>query len=117
MDHLETIALDESDKFTYVSTLLSSEEKEQLQHVLLGNIDVFAWSHLDMAGIDPSLASHKLNSIASAKPIRQKIIHYLPKSSLDYSDRGRQSSKSRFYQGGKVSWMACQHGGRPKEGC
>ena len=55
-----------------------------------------------MAGIDPSLASHKLNIIASAKPVRQKIIHYLPKSSLDYLDGSRQSSKSRFYQGGKV---------------
>ena len=29
---------------------LSSEEKERLRHVLLGNADVFAWSHLGMAG-------------------------------------------------------------------
>ena len=28
MDPLETVALDEPEKFTYVSTLLSSEEKE-----------------------------------------------------------------------------------------
>ena len=73
MDPLETIALDEPKKFTYDSTLLSSEEKEQLQHVLLGNTYVYAWSHSDMAGINPMLASHKLNIIASEKPIRQKI--------------------------------------------
>ena len=30
MDPLETIVLDEQEKFIYVSTLLSSEEKEQL---------------------------------------------------------------------------------------
>ena len=29
-----------------------------------------------MVGIDPTLASHKLNIIASAKPIIQKIRHF-----------------------------------------
>ena len=73
MDPLETVALDGLKKFTYVSTLLSNKEKEQLQHVLLGNTDVFAWSHSDMVEIDPTLASHKLNIITSTKPFRQKI--------------------------------------------
>ena len=31
-----------------------------------------------MAGIDPTLASHKLNVIATAKPIRQKIRCFHP---------------------------------------
>ena len=78
MDPLETVALDGQEKITYVSTLLSSEEKEQLQHVLLENTDVFAWSHSDMARIDPTLASHKLNVIATTKPVRQKIRHFHP---------------------------------------
>ena len=78
VDPLETIEPDEQEKFTYVNTLLSSEEKEQLQHVLLRNADVFAWSHSEMAEIDPTLASHKLNIIASTKPIRQKIRRFHP---------------------------------------
>ena len=49
MDPLETIVLDGTKKFTYVSTLLFNKEKKQLQHVLLGNVYVFAWSHSDMA--------------------------------------------------------------------
>ena len=73
MDPLETIALDGLEKFTYVNTMLSSEEKKQLQHVLLGNANVFAWSHLDMVGIDPKLASHILDIIALTKPVRQEI--------------------------------------------
>ena len=40
---------------------------------LLGNADVFAWSHLDMVEIDPTLASHKLKIIATTKLVRQKI--------------------------------------------
>ena len=70
VDHLETVVLDGPEKFTYVNTLLSSKEKEQLRRVLLGNANVFTWSHSDMAGIDPILASHKLNIIATVKPVR-----------------------------------------------
>ena len=62
-----------AEKLTYISTVLASEEKEQLRHVLLGNKDIFAWSRLDMAGIDPTLASHKLNVIATTKLVRQKV--------------------------------------------
>ena len=78
VDPLETIALDGPKKFTYVSTLLSSEEKKQLRRVLLGNANVFTLSHSDMAEIDPTLASQKLNIIATVKPVRQKIRHFHP---------------------------------------
>ena len=73
MDPLETVVLDGPEKFTYVISLLSSKEREQLQSVLLRNIDVFAYNHLDMIGIDLMLASHKLNVIPADKPIRQKV--------------------------------------------
>ena len=70
MDPLEIVVLDRPKKFTYVSTFLSSKEKEHIQGVLLKNLDVFAWSHLDMVGINPVLASHKLNIIYTAKSVR-----------------------------------------------
>ena len=78
MNPLEIVALDGPKKFTYASTLLSNEEKEYLQHGLLENIDVFAWSHSDMTGIDSTLAFHKLNVIPLAKPVRQKIRLFHP---------------------------------------
>ena len=70
MNPLEVVVLDSLEKFTYVSTLLSSEEREQIQGMLLKNIDVFAWSYSDMVGIDSILASHKLNTVHAAKPVR-----------------------------------------------
>ena len=36
-------------------------------------MDVFAWTHLDMTGINPVHASHKLNVISSARSVRQKV--------------------------------------------
>ena len=73
MDPLEKVTLDGPKKFTYVSSLLSNEEREQLELVLLNNIDVFVWSHSDMVGINPMVASHKLNIIPMAKLVRQKV--------------------------------------------
>ena len=78
MDPLKTVVLDGLEKFTYANTSLSSEDKEHQRRVLLGNADVFALSHSYMAGIEPTLASHKLNIIATAKPVEQKIRRFHP---------------------------------------
>ena len=42
MDPLEKVELDGLEKFTYVSSLLSDEERAQLRLSLLRNIDVFS---------------------------------------------------------------------------
>ena len=70
VDPLEKVPLDGTKKFTYISSLQSNEEREQLRLMLLNNIDVFSWSHLDMVGINPKVASHKLNIIPVARSIR-----------------------------------------------
>ena len=78
MDPLEKVTLDGPKKFTYISSLLSNEEREQLRLMLVNNIDVFTWSHLDMIGINPTMASHKLNIITATRPIRQKVRRFHP---------------------------------------
>ena len=44
-----------------------------MQQVLLRNMDVFAWTHSDMVGVNPVHASHKLNVIPLARPVRQQV--------------------------------------------
>ena len=75
---LESMSLAKLDKSTYISSLLSGAEKEQIQQVLLCNMDVFAWTHSNMASINPIHTSHKLNVIPSARPVRQKVRHFHP---------------------------------------
>ena len=58
MDPLEEVELEGLEKFINVSPLLSIEEREQLQLILLLNIDVFAWRHSDMVGINLMVAFH-----------------------------------------------------------
>ena len=78
MDRLEKVTLEVPKKFTYVNSLISNEEREQLQFVLLDNLDVFAWSHLDMVGINPTVVFDKLNIILMAKPVRKKVRRFHP---------------------------------------
>ena len=63
---------------TYASSLLTEEEKAQLQQALTVNADVFALNHADMTSVNPVNASHKLNVLPSARPIRQKVHCFHP---------------------------------------
>ena len=73
VDPLESILIGGLGKCTYVSSLLSGEERARLQQILQANVDVFAWTHSDMIGISPVHASHKLNLVSSARPVRQRV--------------------------------------------
>ena len=71
---LENISLDKNnlERYTRVEADLNEKTKQDLVRFLKKSIDVFAWSHEDMPGIDPSVITHSLNVYPSSKPIRQK---------------------------------------------
>ena len=77
---LEDIPLEEGnpEKFTRIGTSLKEKMMQDLIQFLRKNIDVFAWSHEDMLGIDPSVITHRLNVHPSSKPIRQKKRVFAP---------------------------------------
>ena len=107
IDPLKSILLDGLDKSTYVSSLISSREKEQIQQVLLRNMDVFAWSHSDKAGINPIHASHKLNVIPLARPVRQKVRCFYPDNHQVIQAEVDNLLKARFIREIKyLEWLA-----------
>ena len=55
-----------------MGTLASPLIRQALATFLRMNQDVFAWSHEDMPGIDPSVIVHRLNVNPASSPIRQK---------------------------------------------
>ena len=71
IEALENIFLDESnpERCTKVRTDLEEKTKKDLVHFLKKSIDVFAWSHDYMPGIDPSVITHRLNVNHSSKPV------------------------------------------------
>ena len=71
---LEDIFLDDdrSDRISRINTQASPLVCKELTFFLKNNLDVFAWSHEDMPGIDPSIVVHQLNVSSSFPPTRQK---------------------------------------------
>ena len=74
VEELEEIILDESrpEWTTRMGTLASPMIRQDLVGFLRMNQDVFAWSHEDMPGIDPSVIVHRLNVNPASSPVRQK---------------------------------------------
>ena len=77
---LEDVPLDKDDpgKNTRIGADLEGKIKKGLICFLRKNIDMFAWSHENMPGIDPSVIIHRLNVYPSSKPMRQKKRVFAP---------------------------------------
>ena len=80
IEALESIPLDEHnlERYTRVRADLEEKNKKDLIHFLKKTIDVFAWRHEDMQGIDPNVITHHLNVCSSSKPVRQKKRVFAP---------------------------------------
>ena len=72
VEELEEVTLDESrlEWTTRMGTLASQPIRQALAPFLKMNKDLFAWSHEDMPGIDPSVIVHKPNVNAISSPVR-----------------------------------------------
>jgi hypothetical protein len=60
-EDLIEIAVDGPDRVLKIGSQLPEELKATLSEFLKKNLDVFAWTHEDMPGIDPAIISHRLN--------------------------------------------------------
>ncbi|KAL8148773.1 hypothetical protein AgCh_005948 [Apium graveolens] len=69
-----SIPVDKNDpsKVLKVGSQLADEMRRSLARFLIANLDVFAWSHSDMIGIDPELMCHRLNILPNCKGMHQK---------------------------------------------
>ena len=74
VEELEEVALDESrpGRTTRMGTMASQTVRQDLANFLKRNQDIFAWSHEDMPGIDPSVIVHRLHVNPDTPPVRQK---------------------------------------------
>ena len=63
VEKLEEVFLDDSnhERTTKIGTLTSPAIRQELTAFLRSNRDVFAWTHEDKPGIDPSIIVHRLN--------------------------------------------------------
>ena len=74
IEDLVDILMDDKEpsKVLKIGKNLPKEIRAAISEFLRKNLDIFAWAHSDMKGIDPSIISHHLNIYPSRKPVRQK---------------------------------------------
>ena len=69
--------------------------------------DVFAWSHEDMPGIDPSIIVHRLNVDSIYKPVIQKCRRFNPKRYMVISEEVDELLKTKFIREAHYpEWLA-----------
>lgn len=77
-EELLTVELDleRMGKTTRIGSQLDEEQSRRMIGFLRDNADVFAWGPADLTGINPTIATHRLNIMPDAKPIKQKRRHF-----------------------------------------
>ena len=106
---LEDISLDEDnlEKCTKVGADLEGKTKNDLICFFEKNIDVFAWSHEDMLGIDPSVITHRLNVCPSFKSVQQKKRIFAPEKDNATKDEVQKLIIAKFIREVYYSdWLA-----------
>ena len=95
---LEDILLQEDDleKFTRIGASIKEKAKKYLVQFLKKDTDMFAWSHDDMPGIDPSVITHRLSVHPSSKPIRQKKRVFAPKRDKAIREEVQKLTTAQF---------------------
>ena len=98
VEELEEITLDESrpERTTRMGTLASPPIHQALAAFLRMNQDVFAWSHEDMPGIDPSIIVHRLNVNLASLPIQQKKRLFAQKRDKKIAEEVRKLLEAGF---------------------
>ena len=94
----EDIPLDKNDpgKSTRIGVDLEAKIKNGLIRFLKENIVVFAWSHEDMPGIDPSVITYRLNVYPSSKPVRQKKKVFAPERDNAIKEEVQKLTLAKF---------------------
>ena len=77
---LEDVSLVEGDvtKVIRVGPGIDSNLKTKIMELLNHNLDIFAWTHKDMSGIDNKVIEHRLNVDLTRKPVQQKRRVFAP---------------------------------------
>ena len=75
---------------------MEKKTKQDLVQFLKKSIDVFAWSHEDMPGIDPNVISHRLNVCPSTKLVRQKKRVFAPEREIAIKEEVQKLTGANF---------------------
>lgn len=88
--------------------------KKQVLQLLKEFKDVFAWTYVQMRGLDPQLVSHKLNIKEGCKPVKQVLRDFVRVRSTDQR-RDSEATERWLYQTCSAFNMASRYRPSKKE--
>ena len=78
-EELEPVQLgDQPEHLVYIGSKLEEDIRSSLIRFLKQNMEVFAWKHEEMGGVDPTVITHKINVNPSFNPVKQKRRSFTP---------------------------------------
>jgi hypothetical protein len=90
-----------------IGSQLPQPVKEDPVAFLRRNSDVFAWSHEDMPGIDPSVIVHKLNVDPNHRPVKQRRRTFAAERNQTVAEEVEKLLKARFiWEVDYPEWLA-----------
>jgi hypothetical protein len=79
-----------------VGAQLPTDEKGKLVKFLRDHLDVFAWEHDEMPGIDHSIIEHRLNVDRNCRPVKQRRRSFAPEHNQAIADEVKKLIKAEF---------------------
>ena len=70
---INNLGIEDEKKEAKLGTLISENERNKLINLLHEYIDAFAWSYLDMPGLDVKIVENKLPLKPKCPPVKQKL--------------------------------------------
>lgn len=99
-----------------IGSKLSEGLRRRLVYFLRPNSDYFAWSHLDMPGIDPEIIMHQLQVNPSHRPTRQKRGKFAPERDIINNEEVKNLLEAGFIREVQYpEWLANSGRGQEKE--
>ncbi|CAA0842069.1 Unknown protein, partial [Striga hermonthica] len=108
-EDVELIYIDEPifHKSLRIGSHLQEPLRSELISFLKRNSDVFAWKHEDMKGIDPGVASHKLNLERTIRPVVQKRRKLGPDRQKELEEEVKKLIDNKFIKEAKYpTWVS-----------
>ncbi|CAA0824155.1 Unknown protein, partial [Striga hermonthica] len=108
-EDVELVYIDEPvfHKSLRIGSHLQEPLRSELISFLKQNSDVFAWKHEDMKGIDPGVASHKLNLDRTVRPVVQKRRKLGPDRQKALEEEVKKLIDNKFIKEAKyLTWVS-----------
>jgi len=71
-EELCQVLLVDEEHNTCIGTTIATAKVELVHQALKKNINLFAWTTIDMSGLRPNIITHKLSIYKEARPVAQK---------------------------------------------